>query len=139
MLRSCPTTGRTGLTPFATIQSLPSDALGFQNVEMSMSKIKPIDFGPLPDGLNRRETAEEEARRDLQKPEYQLLTDVHDELLDPNRSVEENIAHANKRIASLMVRMSMSSERLNKTVVYLTWVIVALTVVLVGLTMVMLF
>lgn len=97
-----------------------------------------IDFGPLPPGLSRREMAEEEARRDLLKSEGQLLADIHDELLDPNRPLAENVAHAHKRIASLMARSSASNARAACVMSWLTGVIAALTLILAVLTAIML-
>jgi len=73
--------------------------------------INPIDFGPLPNGLNHRQTAEEEASRDYIKSNRQLLADAHDEILRGDRDPEYNLAHAFKRIASLMARASDSSEK----------------------------
>src|SRR5205085_935626 len=102
-----------------------------------MKEWKSIDFGSVPSGLSNRELAEEETRRDLQKPIEQLLSDVHEEVNHPGRSPEVNIAHANKRMVSLMARAAISNERTSTRLLWLTWVLVALTIVIAALTVLM--
>ena len=75
-----------------------------------------------------RQIAEADANQDFCKTNIQILTDVHEELLRTDRKVEENLAHANKRIASIMVRTAISSDHASKVLIRLTWVIAALTV-----------
>ena len=41
----------------------------------------------------RRRLAEEETNKDLRKPIQQLICDVHEESLDPNRPIEHNLVH----------------------------------------------
>ena len=77
---------------------------------------------------NLRQIAEAEANKDLCKTNTQILTDVHEELLRTDREVEVNIAHANKRIASIMVRTAISSDHASKVLIRLTWIIAGLTV-----------
>jgi len=75
-----------------------------------LSKDNPIpriEFGDLPPNLDKREKADEETRRDLNKPYEQLLSDAHEEIFNPNRHVEYNIAHSNRRIASIFARAAM--------------------------------
>lgn len=83
-----------------------------------------------------RAHAETEAARDLRKPMVQLLADVHTEL-EAARTVEANLIHGQKRLASLLARAAVSAERSSKLLLRLTWAIVALTIVLVLLTAVM--
>jgi hypothetical protein len=91
-----------------------------------------------------RGDAAREAQLDLKKSPYQLLADVHEELVRSERPVEQNIVHAWKRIASLMARTAESNEqttnriiRLTRVIIFLTVVLVVLTVVLVVLTVIM--
>jgi hypothetical protein len=88
--------------------------------------------------LTNRAIAEEEARQDLRKDLVHLLTDIHDELIRPDRKAEENLVHARKRIASLQVRVAQSADRQSRIMLWLTGFIGLLTVVLVILTVVML-
>jgi hypothetical protein len=46
----------------------------------------------------------------------QLVCDVHEETHDPGRSELANIAGAQKRMVSLMARMSKSDEKLNRRI-----------------------
>ena len=84
-----------------------------------------------------RQRAAEDAREDLNKSDYQLLVDVHEELLHEGRSIAENLAHAYKRIASIMVRTAISNEQASRRILKLTVAIAAMTSVLVGLTVLM--
>jgi len=96
-----------------------------------LTKNKPFprkDYGSLPLNLTKREGVEEEVARDLDKSNEQLLADAHEELLQ-NQPI-----HAQKRIASLMVRAASSSDRASRILINLTYAIVALTIVLVVLT-----
>jgi hypothetical protein len=88
--------------------------------------------------VNGRAAAEREARSDLDKSNELLLADVHEELANEGRSAEYNMVHAQKRLASIMVRTAISNDRSSKVLLRLTWVLVFLTVVLVILTVVML-
>ncbi len=92
-----------------------------------------IDFGPLPNG-SRRDQAEEETRRDLQKPLEQLLCDVHEESHDPGRSQDENIGRALKRMVSMMARVAIENEKTSRQLLVLTWVLAILTVAILWLT-----
>jgi len=87
--------------------------------------------------LSNRERAEVETNRDLSKPIEQLLCDVHEETHNPNRSPEENIASAQKRMVSLMARVAISSDKSATIMTCLTYAIVAMTFVLVVLTIVL--
>lgn len=102
-----------------------------------MKKWKRTDFGPLPSGLSNRELAEEEERRDLLKPIEQLLCDVHEEINHPGRPVEANIAHANKRMVSLMARVAISNDTASNRLLWLTWILVFLTLAIAALTLLM--
>jgi len=87
--------------------------------------------------LTPRERAEVETERDLAKPVQQLLCDVHEETHNSNRSAEENIASAQKRMVSLMARVAMSSDRSAKIMTCLTWAIAIMTLAIVILTIVL--
>ena len=87
---------------------------------------------------NIRELAEAETNRDLKKPIQQLLCDVHEEVHQTHRSVEENIIHANKRMVSMMARVALSNERYSGVLLKLTRILVALTIVLAVMTFFML-
>lgn len=91
----------------------------------------------MPDSTHRAK-AEEEVRQDLQKDLVHLLVDVHDELLRSDRKTDENVVHAQKRIASLQVRAAQSADRQSRIMLWVTWILVGLTIVLVILTVVML-
>ena len=75
---------------------------------------------------NLRKRAEEEANLDLKKDLVHLLTDIHDELLQ-DRPANENLVHAQKRLASLQVRMARSADRQSRIMCWLTWVLIFLT------------
>jgi hypothetical protein len=87
--------------------------------------------------LSDRERAEIETDRDLVKPVEQLLCDVHEETHNPNRSAQENIASAQKRMVSLMARVAISNDRSTKVMTYLTWAISIMTLAIVVLTIVL--
>jgi hypothetical protein len=59
-----------------------------------------------------RPTASSEASTDLSKDPKTLLDDIHDELLRTDRKPEVNQLHANKRIASMQVKVSLDMLRL---------------------------
>ncbi len=77
----------------------------------------------------RRAAADEETRRDLQKPIQQLICDVHEGAMDRGLPYEERYLWAVRRMVSMMGRVVLEHERLSRTVVWLNWVILALTVV----------
>jgi hypothetical protein len=77
-----------------------------------------------------RELAEHEARLDLRKPLVQLLADIHDELLRADRTPNENLVHAQKRIASLDVRVAQAADWQSRMMLALTVVLVILTLVM---------
>ena len=97
----------------------------------------PVNAGRQPEQPAGRRQAAEAAQRDLDKSPYQLLADVHEELLRSDRPVEQNIVHAWKRIASLMARTAVANEETTRRIIRLTRVIIFLTVVLVVLTVVL--
>ena len=103
-----------------------------------MKNFKRVDFDPLPDDLTVRQKAEEETRRDLEKPIEQLLCDVHEEILNQTRTTDQSLVHAYRRMVSVMVRVAASNERTSRILIALTWALTFLTVVLVILTIVML-
>lgn len=57
-----------------------------------------------------RSDIEKEVVEDLSKTDQQLLTDVHEEILRNDRGVNENIAHAYKRLASLFAISAIASR-----------------------------
>jgi hypothetical protein len=82
-----------------------------------LSASKPIhrqEFGSLPPGLDRRQTADEEARRDLTKSYEQLLADAHEEIADPNRTAEQNLGYSNRRLGSIFARSAMAADEAAK-------------------------
>lgn len=81
-----------------------------------------------------RKLAEDETNRDLTKPIQQLLCDVHEEVHQTHRSVEQNLLHANKRMVSMMARVALSNEHYSGVLRKLTWVLVFLTFILAVLT-----
>jgi hypothetical protein len=104
------------------------------------TKWKRVDLesqGEPSDPSGKRKLAEEETNKDLRKPIQQLICDVHEEALHPNRRIEENLLHANKRMVSMMGRVALAQERSNKLLIWLTVVLIGLTVVLIGLTVVL--
>jgi hypothetical protein len=103
-----------------------------------MKNFERIEFEALPAELSVRQKAEEETRRDLQKPIEQLLCDVHEEIMDQTRTTDQNLVHAYRRMVSVMVRVAASNERTSRVLLGLTWALTILTVVLVILTIVML-
>lgn len=70
--------------------------------------------------MNERITAEKEANRDLVKPIEQLLADIHEEINDNDRNIDENVAHAQKRFYSLVANIALSNNKLSKRVQVLT-------------------
>ena len=62
-----------------------------------------------------RNKIEWEVKDDLRKSYEHLLDDIHEELLcHPERHFEENIIHAQKRLASVQVKSTMGMESLMK-------------------------
>jgi hypothetical protein len=57
----------------------------------------------------RRKVAEAIAEVDMRKDYRWLLSDVHEELLHPTRTYEQNQIHANKRLASLTAKSAHES------------------------------
>jgi hypothetical protein len=86
---------------------------------------------------SRRDVAERETARDLDKPFAQLLCDVHEESLDPARTPEQNIAGAQKRMVSLMLRVAETNDQVARRMLWLTWAIVGMTAVLLIVTVLM--
>jgi len=83
-----------------------------------------------------RTEIEKEVKEDLAKSEEQLLVDIHEEILRDDRSISENLIHAQKRLASLFVKLSRQAEestkettKLNKRLLCLTWAIAILTAI----------
>ena len=75
----------------------------------------------------KRQEAEGETNQDIQKPIQQILCDVHEEA-NENRDPVENLMHQNKRLTSMMARVSLSNERHSMVILFLTFVIIALTI-----------
>lgn len=89
-------------------------------------------------GLSNRQRSEIETNRDLIKPIEQLLCDVHEETHNANRTDLENIAGAQKRMVSLMARVAISNEKIDRQMTCLTWAIGIMTFMLVILTVILL-
>ena len=77
-----------------------------------------------------REDFELETDRDLDKPLEQLVCDVHEETNNTNRAPLENIAHAQKRMVSMMARIAKSNEILTKWIIGFTVVIAIMTLIM---------
>lgn len=80
--------------------------------------------------LSPRESCELETDRDLDKPIEQLVCDVHEETNKQPRQLPENIAHAQKRMVSMMARIAKSNEKLTKGIFWLTGAIVIMTLIM---------
>jgi hypothetical protein len=76
----------------------------------------------------RKGLIEPQVNDDLKKPYHQLTADIYEELLYPNRSIEENMLHAQKRLVGLQVRTALEMRRLTlvATVISILSLIVAL-------------
>lgn len=85
----------------------------------------------------RRKEAERQTNNDLRKSVQQLICDVHEEAITPNRPVEESLIHATKRMVSMMGRVALAHERSSKILIWLTAVLAILTLAIVGLTIVL--
>jgi len=81
-----------------------------------------------------RTLAEKETNKDLRKPVQQLICDVFEEILNPNRTIEENLNHTIKRQVSMMGRVALEHERTSKWLIRFTVALVVLTIVIVVLT-----
>lgn len=69
--------------------------------------------------INRKK-AQNEAQKDLSKSIEHLLTDIHEEINDEDRSISENVAHAQKRFYSLIANIAESNRKLSDRVLTLT-------------------
>ncbi len=87
--------------------------------------------------LDRRERAAVETDRDLDKPIEQLVCDVHEETHDLSRTDIQNVAGAQKRIASLMARVAKSNDRVAQQMLYLNIAIAAMTLLILIYTILM--
>ncbi|MCC7390284.1 MAG: hypothetical protein IT431_16130 [Phycisphaerales bacterium] len=97
-----------------------------------------IDFDGTGEGSPQRQEATKETNRDLQKSIPQLICDVHEEV-SAGRSAETNLAHAIKRMVSMMGRVALEQEKSTRTMIRLTRWLTALTVVLTVLTILTVF
>jgi hypothetical protein len=87
--------------------------------------------------LDVRERSEIETNRDLEKPVEQLVCDVHEETHNPNRTELQNLASSQKRMVSMMARLSIANDSMTKQMVCLTWVIAFMTLLILILTVIM--
>jgi hypothetical protein len=98
------------------------------------------------DGKGWQERAEIESSRDLAKSVEQLLCDYHDlaELIilkehkNEAKSDAWYLVNAQKRMVSMMAKVTLSNDRLSKHILWLTVAAVLLAVVQVGLGLVQL-
>jgi hypothetical protein len=67
--------------------------------------------------LDVRERSEIETNRDLVKPIEQLVCDVHEETHNPNRTELQNLEGAQKRMVSMMARLSIVNDRMTKQMI----------------------
>jgi hypothetical protein len=72
------------------------------------------------DRLSLREKSEKETNKDLDKSVEQLVCDVHEETNNPERAAIQNIAHAQKRMVSMMARVAISNNKLSRWVLILS-------------------
>ncbi len=70
--------------------------------------------------MNERQKAVREANNDLEKSVEQLLADIHEEINDEERGIDENIAHSQKRFYSLVANIAKTNDKLAKRVLVLT-------------------
>jgi hypothetical protein len=88
-----------------------------------------------PDGVPPcRPQAERESKEDLQKPIWQLVCDIHEEVLNKTRSMEINLPFAIRRLGSMFGRVALQHEADHAELVQLTRRIDRLTVAVVRLT-----
>lgn len=76
-----------------------------------------------------RKQAETEADNDLDKPIHQLLSDIHEEINNSERGIDENVAHAQKRFYSLIANIAVSNKKLSNRVLILTLITVTFTAI----------
>ena len=105
-------------------------------MQIDWKKWKRQDFGD-PGGVPKyRSEAEQQTAWDVQKPIQQLICDVHEEALNPNRSHDENLIGAIRRMVSMMGRVALEHERTGNLLVRLTWWIMVLTIAVAAFTVV---
>ena len=85
----------------------------------------------------RRKEAERQTNNDLRKPIQQLICDVHEEAITPDRPVAESLIHATKRMVSMMGRVALAHERSSRILIGLTAVLTVLTLAILWLTVVL--
>ena len=61
--------------------------------------------------MTSRPEIETEVKKDLDKSDVELLVDIHEEILRSDRSLPENLIHAQKRLASLFARSAIESRK----------------------------
>lgn len=88
-------------------------------------------------GLTIRQRSEIETNRDLIKPIEQLVCDVHEETHNSDRGELQNLACAQKRMVSMMARVSKSNDRMALQMTRLTWAIALMTLVILVFTFLM--
>ncbi len=64
--------------------------------------------------MTDREKVNLEVKEDLKKSYEQLLTDVHEELLNKKRKQMDNIRHALKRVASFFAKREKENAEIQK-------------------------
>ena len=87
------------------------------------------------EGLSVRERSEIETDRDLVKPIEQLVCDVHEEIHNKDGTELGRIACAQKRMVSMMARVSISNDRMTNQIRWLTWAIAIMTLAIIILTL----
>jgi hypothetical protein len=97
------------------------------------------DFGDPQGKPPWRDFSENDTNQDMQKPIQQLVCDVHEEINNSQRLMEQNLPFAIKRMVSMLGRVALEHERNHKQLVILTWLIAIFTVVLAVLTVALLF
>jgi hypothetical protein len=82
------------------------------------------------DDAQRRTIARAKAEHDLKCPSFvEMLTDFHQELLPrTDRTTEDNVLHANKRLASFTARAAYESDKLSRSALRLSYIALLISI-----------
>ena len=70
-----------------------------------------------------------EVIEDLNKSYEQLLTDIHEELLNKKRDQIDNVRHALKRVASFFAKRELESARIQRRMNWFTVIVGLFTII----------
>lgn len=79
------------------------------------------------------ERIKQDVKDDLKKTPEELLCDVHAELQNDGRTKEENMLHAQKRLAAMTVKQWQENQRLSRWMLRLTVIATLLALASVGI------